>query len=123
MAGLSDKLFHLLHDLITQLPALVMIGACIVFCFLRGKRHPQVSRMVVIGLVLLFFHIIGFTVVYTFVPDLFAGLGEYQTRAIVQLIISLIYNLMLAAIFGVLLIAAFMQRSPTAPSTSTIAAR
>lgn len=108
---LSAKLYQVLYSLLTQLPSFLMIGGCLVFSIIRWKRHPRVSLTVVVALLLLGAHIVVFAFVYAFVPNWFAQPGEFKTRETVYLVISFIYNLMMAVILGILLAAIFMRRS------------
>ncbi len=96
-----------------QLPSLLAMLACIVAAIIRRKRHPKVSLTLVIGLGVLFLHTFAFAFIFAFVPDLFAGPGNYTALRTVVNIISFIYNSSLAIAFGIMLAAVFMQRSPS----------
>jgi hypothetical protein len=113
----SNKIFELLKDLLEQLPSFLTIIACLVFAIVRWKRSPTVSQVVLIGLVLLFLHLIVFSIVYTWVPDLFirAAVAADQpalTRN-VYLVLGLITNVSFGLALAVLLTAIFIQRPAT----------
>jgi hypothetical protein len=113
----TNKLLELLKDLAEQLPPLLTILACMVFAIARWKRNRKVSQVVLIGLVLLFLHLIVFSVAYNWVPDLFIGSASYPSQAstirIVYLILGLITNSSLGIALAVLLTAIFIQRPST----------
>ncbi len=113
----TNKVFELLKDLMEQLPSLLTIVACMVFAIARWKRTPKVSQVVLIGLALLFLHIIVFSVIYNWVPDLFIRSASYPSQAstirIVYLILGLITNSSLGIALAVLLTAIFIQRPST----------
>jgi len=113
----ANKFFELFKDLGEQLPSLLTILVCIVFAIVRWKRSRTVSQVVLVGLVLLFLHLIVFSVVYTWVPDLFIRSTSYPSQAstirIVYLILGLITNSLLGVTIAVLLTAIFIQRPAT----------
>jgi uncharacterized BrkB/YihY/UPF0761 family membrane protein len=107
----SNRFFEALWGIALQLPSLLTVLGCIVAAIIRRKRHPKVSLTLVIGLALLFLHTFVFAFVYAYVPDLFAGPGNYAAMRTVITVISFIYNSSLAIAIGILLTAVFMQRS------------
>ena len=109
----SSRFFEALWGIALQLPSLLTMVACIIVAAIRWKRHPKVSLTLVIGLVLLFLHTFVFAFVYAYVPDLFAGPGNYAAMRTVITVISFIYNSSLAIAIGILLTAVFMQRNPS----------
>jgi hypothetical protein len=113
----TNKLLDLLKDLAEQLPSLLTILASMVFAIARWQRTRKVSQVVLIGLVLLFLHLIVFSIVYNWVPDLFIGSSSYPSQAstirIVYLILGLITNSSLGVALAVLLTAVFIQRPST----------
>lgn len=110
----SNRFFEALWGIAVQLPSLLTMLACITAAVIRWKRHPKVSMTLVIGLVLLVLHTFVFAFVYAYVPDLFAGPGNYAAMRTIITLISFIYNSALAVAIGILLAAVFMQRSPAA---------
>ena len=113
----ANKLLELLKDLAEQLPSLLTILACIVFTITRWKTTRRVSQVVLIGLVLLFLHLIVFSVVYTGVPEMFIRSTSYPSQAstirIMYLILGLITNSSLGVSLAVLLTAIFIRRPST----------
>lgn len=109
------KLTQYFWNLVEQLPSLLTMLGCLVFALLRWKRHPKVSLMVVLGLGLLFLHVIVFLFVYDLVPPLFIRPENYLTNATIRrnvfLVLGLISNTVAAVAYGVLLAAVFMQRT------------
>lgn len=113
----SNKILELVKDLLEQLPSLLTIIACLVFAIVRWKRSPTVSQVALMGLVLLFLHLVVFSIVYTWVPDLLirASVAADQPTLArnVYLVLGLITNLSLGVAFAVLLTAIFIQRPAT----------
>lgn len=107
----SDKLFELIRNILQQLPSLLTILVCMVLAVSRWKKHPRVSLVLVIGLVLLMGHTLFFAVAYNWVPG---WLRETDWLTIQTLLTALgfIYNTALAVPLALLLIAIFMQRKP-----------
>ena len=112
-----DKITQYFWTLAEQAPSLIVLLVGIVFALTRWKRFPKVSLMVAIGLGLLLLQVILFLFVYDLVPPLFLndalnrGIEQYNsTRRIVFLILGLIYNIVAALGFAILLAAVFMKR-------------
>jgi hypothetical protein len=114
----STKLFDLVRDLAEQLPSLLTSLACIIFVIFRWRRNPRTSSLLLVALVLLCFHTIVFSIIYTWVPDLFinAALIENQETVVrtVHTILGLIANSSFAVIIALILAAIFSQRPATA---------
>ncbi len=107
----SDKLFDLIRTILQQLPSLLTILVCILFAVIRWKRHPRVSLVLVIGLVLLILHSLFFAVVYNWVPDLLRDSDWLSLRTMLTAM-GFIYNAALFVPLALLLIAIFMRRTP-----------
>jgi hypothetical protein len=107
----ADKLVELLYSLLQQLPSLLAMLGCILLAVIRWKRHPRVSLMVIISLMLLILHILTFTVIYIWVPDAVMRSGWFSIQTMLTAM-GFIYNVALAVPFALLLIAIFMQRKP-----------
>jgi len=108
------KTLDLLRDLAEQIPSLLTTVACIVFAVIRWRRYPTTASLLLVALVLLILHLIVFSVVYTWVPDMFVNAApaadqEAVTRN-VHLILGLVTNGSFAFIFALLLTAVFSQR-------------
>lgn len=115
-----SKLTQYFWTLVEQLPSLITLIGCMVFAFMRWKRHPKVSLIVVVSLGLLFLHAFVFLLVYDLVPPLFIKPGSFENmetvRRTVFLVLGLISNSVAAVAFALLLAAVFMQRKPDAPN-------
>ena len=108
--GTTDRLVEALSSLLWQIPSLLAIVACLIAAFIRWKRHPRPSLMVVAGLFLLLAVTIIFAFIYAFVPNWLSG-GEFKLQTIVM-IISFIYNSLWAVALALLLAAIFTDRKP-----------
>ncbi len=109
----SDKLFELVRTLLQQLPSLLTLLVCILFAAIRWKRHPRISLVLIIGLVLLILHSLFFAVAYNWVPG---WLRESDWVSVPTMLTAMgfIYNAALSVPLALLLIAIFMQRNPAA---------
>lgn len=107
----ADKLLELFYSVLQQLPSLLAILACTLFAVIRWKRHPRVSLVVIISLVLLVLHILIFAVIYIWVPEAVMRSGWFSIQTMLTAM-GFIYNVALAIPFALLLIAIFMQRKP-----------
>ena len=116
----STTLFEVLRGLLTQLPSLLAIVACIIAALVRWKRHPKVSLTVVIALVLMALHALVFALVCAIVPEYVAKAWGYGSMQRVITVISFFYNSLLAIAMAVLLAGVFMKRS-AAKQSQTVA--
>jgi hypothetical protein len=107
----SAKITQWLSELAQQLPSLLTILVCIVLVIVRWKRHPTVSLLAVIGLVLLFLHGPFFTLIYAQGPTLFLG-KNYTSEDMrnLFLVLGLIFNSTRVIAFAPLLTAIFIGR-------------
>jgi hypothetical protein len=119
MSG-NEILMAVLKDLAVQTPSLIAILACAVFAIVRWKRHPRVSLILLIGLLLLLFHEFAFAVVYASLPDLIVKSTNELDRATtthnVYIAVAVIYNCLEVVPFVLLLIAVFMGRRKAEPA-------
>lgn len=109
----SQPLFELVRSLMHQLPTMVTLLGCMVFATIRWKRHPKVSLLLIITLVLLFIHGLFFTAVYTWVPGWILQTRSFDASGSIQTVLTvlgLISNTTLAVIFVLMLVSIFMQR-------------
>ena len=105
----SDRILELLRSILQQLPSLLAILFCILFAILRWKRHPRVSLVVIISLMLLILHSLTFAAIYVWVPEAVMRSGWISIQTMLTAL-GFIYNVALAIPFALLLIAIFMQR-------------
>jgi hypothetical protein len=110
----SDTLSQILKDLLEQLPSMLTAAVCIVIPFVRWKRHPKVSLVVAISLILMLVHVPLFALIYGYVPAWivqtmkpvdFVGFNRN-----LYLVLGLISNGMVALALAVLLAGIFMKR-------------
>jgi drug/metabolite transporter (DMT)-like permease len=82
-----------------------------VVVLVRWRRHPKVSLVATLGLVLIVLHALFFAAADVWVPRLFLDKGSLGPDRFYA-IFGLIASLTLAIAFAVLLIAIFMDREP-----------
>lgn len=116
MSG-SEIVMAVLKDLAVQTPSFIAIIVCAILAIIRWKRHPRVSLVLLIGLLLLLIHEFAFSVVYATVPDLIIkSASDVQRSTITRNVyigLAVIYNCVEAVPFVCLLIAIFMGRRKT----------
>jgi hypothetical protein len=125
---MDDKFLTLLKDFAEQLPSFLAILGCMIFALVRWKRHPKVSLVVIVALLILLVQFVLFTIVYTWVPDWFIDSADAVSRATVTrnvyLVLGIVSNTVLSIGLAVLLVGIFMRRDPPgltrdlAPETS-----
>lgn len=118
----SEILLSVLKDLAVQIPSILIILVCSILAIVRWKRHPRVSLVVLIGLLLLLLHEFAFAVIYAWIPELIVSSTSDVNRATVSrsvyIAIAVIYNCLETVPFVLLLIAAFMSRRKTEPAVA-----
>lgn len=100
-----------LWELAKQLPSLITILVCMVVVIARWKRHPTVSLLAVIGLLLLWLHVPVFTLLYAQGTSFFLG-NNYTSEDIRSLysVLGLIFYSTRAIAFAPFLVAIFIGR-------------
>lgn len=110
----SNQLFELFRAYAEQIPSFLALLAGLVFAFTRWKRFPKVALTLAIGLGILLFQQVIFTVIYNVVPGWFIrSVGSQDIQKTIQnvyLVLGLISNTVAAAGFALILAAIFMQR-------------
>lgn len=87
---------------------------CLVIAFVRWKRHPKVSLVVAISLILMLVHVPLFAIIYGYVPAWLVetikpeNLIDFNSK--LYLILALISNSIVAIALAVLLAGIFMKR-------------
>ena len=113
----NEILTAVMKDLAMQTPSIIAIILGSIFAMVRWKRHPRVSLIVLIALLLLLIHQIVFAVVYASVPDLIIKSANDVDRSTVSrnvnIALALIYNSFEVVPFALLVIAIFMGRRKT----------
>lgn len=113
----SEVLMAAFKDVAVQTPSILMILVCSIFGLVRWKRHPRVSLVALIGLLLLLIHTFLFALIYAWVPEaviasMKAGDKTEVTRS-VYIVTAVIYNCFETIPFVILLVAIFMKRTRT----------
>ena len=114
MESLSRDWYDLASNIGPQLPSLLTSLICLVVVLIRWKRHPKVSLIAALGLVLLILHTLAFSVADVWLPRFFPASAEQDTYF---LIFGLVGSVSLAIAFSVLLVAIFMDRKPQETET------
>ena len=109
----SDQLWQFFRSLVQQLPSMLTLVGCLIFCIVRARRHPRVSVVAALSLFSLLLHGLLFAGVYTWVPTWFMADRPPAEMQTFMMVLRLIYNTTLALGFGLLLAAIFMRRSLT----------
>ncbi|MCM3900354.1 MAG: hypothetical protein ND866_01465 [Pyrinomonadaceae bacterium] len=110
MQNLTNDLYSLAHDVLTELPSLFVMLICIVVAIVRWKRHPRVSLIVILALTFLTLVTLASAAVFIWVPRLFVDPGNYVTTSGVYAVLNIIYNGLFTLALGALLLAVFIQR-------------
>ena len=116
MESVSHDLFELIRNIGPQLISLLTLLICLVVVLTRWKRHPRVSLIAAVGLVLLILHSLVFAVADVWLPRWFINPG-YVSVETFYAIFGLVTSATLAIAFAVLLIAVFIDRKPAEPNT------
>ena len=110
MASLSSDLFQTLRGVLTQLPSLLTLLACLVIAITRWKRHPRVSMVAALGLIFLILHGLFFSTAYIWITRWFlTSRGVEDSRSFLNLF-GLLANFLFAVALGTLLSAVFIDR-------------
>ena len=111
---MSDTLSQILKDLLEQLPSMLAAAVCLVIAFIRWKRHPKVSLVVAISLILVLLHVPLFAIVYGYLPrwlvQTMKPVDFIDFTRKLFLILGLISNSVVAIALAVLLAGIFMKR-------------
>lgn len=116
MESLSNDLFELVRNIGPQLISLLTLLICLVIALVRWKRHPRVSLLAALGLILLILHSLIFAVADVWLPRWFITPG-YVSVTTFYAIFGIVISFTLAVAFAVLLIAVFIDREPAPPQT------
>ena len=107
-------MYELFRNIAPQLISLLTAVICLVVVLTRWKRHPRISLMAALGLILLILHSLVFSVADVWLPQLLIRPG-YVSVEIFYSVFGLATSFALAIAFTVLLIAVFIDRKPAAP--------
>ncbi len=85
----------------------------IIFAFVRWKRHPSVSLMTVLALIVYIIESFVFAIVYHFLPDIAIRLHlTDRTFDVLGPVLNVVDALIFSLVLILLVIAAFSQRRP-----------
>src|SRR4029434_2038463 len=108
MNSLSQDLFAIARNVGPQLPSLLTLLICLVIVLVRRRRHPKVTLIAALGLVLLILHSLIFAVADVWLLRSFVE-AEPADVDHFYAIYGLVASVCLAIAFGVLLVAIFID--------------
>jgi len=108
MEDISQDLFQVVRNVLTQLPSLLTLLVCIVIALFRWKAHPKVSLIASIAFLFLILHALVFSAAYLFIPRMLFG-PEEASRSFFRGL-SLVSNGLFAVSLATLLVAVFVGR-------------
>ena len=111
MDSISQDLLQVLRNVVTQLPSLLTLLVCLVIAIIRWKRHPKVSMLAGLGLILIIFDELFYSGAYIWIPRLFFAPGSDQEHQTFFYLLGLSSSLLFALSLGMLLIAIFIDRN------------
>ena len=112
MDSLNNDLLQVLRNVLTQLPSLLTLLICLVIAIARWKRHPRVSLVAGVALIVIMFDELFFSAAYIWIPRLFFTLGSSdQDHQNFYYFLGLSSSLLFAVALGTLLIAIFIDRN------------
>jgi hypothetical protein len=104
---------YLLTMLLQRLPILLVLLGGIVFAIVRWRRHPKVSLMTVIGLVLYITKVLLFTLLSYSVPRFRETMHwSYAAANNIFEVLNILSDVSFAIIIVLLVTAAFVSRRP-----------
>ena len=104
------------RGILEQLPSLLTMLVCLLLAAFRWKRHPKVSLVLIVSLILLIVHTLSFLAIYYWAPEAVMQSGWISMQTMLTAL-GFIYNAALAVPFALLLIAIFMQRKAPAQTS------
>jgi hypothetical protein len=110
MESISQDLFQVLRNVLTQLPSLLTLLICLVIAIARWKRHPKVSLVASLAFVFLILHGLIFSAAYIWIPRWFLGSGSYESNRTFFTALALTTNFLFAVALATLLLAVFIDR-------------
>jgi hypothetical protein len=112
MDSLNQDLLMVLRNLLTQLPSLLTSFVCLLIAIIRWKRHPKVSLVASLGLILLILHGLFFSAAYIWIPRVFVS-GSFQENPRFFSLLALTTNFLFAVALATFLAAVFIDRKRT----------
>ena len=112
MESISQDLFQVLRNVLTQLPSLLTLLICLGIALFRWKRHPKVSLIAALAFFFVILHGLFFSVAYIWIPRLFFGSQSYASNRTFFSVLALVTNFLFAVVLATLLLAIFVERKP-----------
>jgi hypothetical protein len=94
-------------------PMYLVSLAALVFAIIRWKRHPKVSLLAILALLLLMGQSLAFNSIFYFLPRLAQQGFSYGAIDRFYIVVEVCRDIVYAVIVGLLVSAAFSQRSAT----------
>lgn len=105
---------HLSGIMLQRTPLLLVLLVGIVFAIVRWKRHPRISFLTLLGLVLYLIKIFSFSALSYAIPQLMPLMHlTYSTVNNLYTLLDVLNDLVLCGIMILLVAVAFSQRRPT----------
>jgi len=105
-----------LPNLAYQLPVLIVLIVGLIFAIIRWKKHPRTSLLTLIAIVIILIVTILGVISNSFLPQiLYTSNIDYSTIGIIFSVTSVLFNIMTAVSWVLLLIALFGKRKEKAP--------
>jgi hypothetical protein len=109
MESVSQDLFQVLRNVLTQLPSLLTLLICLIIALVRWKRHPKVSAIAAFAFIFIILHGLFFSAAYIWIPRLFVS-GSFQENPRIYSLLGLLANILFAVALAILLSAVFVDR-------------
>jgi hypothetical protein len=108
-------LYFFFDMLARRSPVMLVAVAGLIFALVRWRRHPRVSLMTSLALILYFVRLTLFTIFNYYLPNLFAGVFRVSEQGVSWAYTALFFfeDLAFAGILILLVAAAFSQRGRT----------
>lgn len=113
-----EDITQLLRSLLTQLPSLLVLLACLVIAIVRWKRHPKVSLVAGLAFAFLILHGFGVSVIYIWLPRLLHGSMSSESSETLYSWLALFTNFTFALGLAALLVAIFIDRKRVTEGSS-----
>ncbi len=91
---------------------MLVVLAGIVFAIVRWKRHPKVSALTVVGLVIFQFQSLAFSSLYYFLPRLATRGWSWGSIDNLSIVLDLCHDVFFSVAIALLAAAVFSGRSP-----------
>ena len=105
-----EDITQLLRSVLTKLPSLLVMLACLVIAIVRWKRHPRVSLLAGLAFAFLIFHGLGVSVIYIWLPRLLRSSASSESSETFYSWLALFTNFTFAIGLATLLMAIFIDR-------------